>query len=125
MLIALAVMQTGCSTLADAKAGRGTGRSRVYDHGFDEVWDAAVEVIFDTSLDLVSEDKANGTILAQRGMTGFSYGEDVAVFVEEFNGEVRTRVEVVSKRALATNITAPNWEPRILRALDRKLGCRR
>jgi hypothetical protein len=116
------LLLTRGKTLADAKAGRGTGKSRIYDKPLDVVWDATVEVVKTSGLDLVAEDKSNWTILAQRGMRGFTYGENVAVFVAELDGKTATRVEVVNKRSFAANITAANWASRIFRELDKNLG---
>lgn len=121
MVICLSFIITGCATLADAKAAKGSGTFKVYDKEYNVVWEATIDSIKELGLDLVSDSKDNGTILAQRGMTAFSYGENVAVFVEAVNGQVKTRVEVVNKRALATNITAANWEHRIFSKLDEKL----
>jgi hypothetical protein len=36
-------------------------------------------------------------------------------------GKVSTRVEIVNKRVLATNITAPDWDVRLFKALDARL----
>ena len=112
---------SGCATLADAQAARGTGTIRIYDKEYSEVWSAALTAVSESGLALVSENKDKGTILAQRGMTAFSYGENVAIFVERVDGQVRTRVEVVNKRALATNITAADWEEDLTGRLDKKL----
>ncbi len=49
-------------------------------------------------------------------MSFASYGENVAIFVEKVD-ESQTKVEVVSKRTLATNITAADWAPRIHKRL--------
>ena len=112
---------SGCSTLADAQAAKGTGASRIYDKPFDEVWGATIDTIKESGLALVSENKEKGTILAQGAISAFSWGENVAVFVEEVDGKARTRVEVANRRAMATNITAKDWESRILGALDKRL----
>ena len=117
----LSLMVSGCATLADAKAAKGTGTARVYQKDYSEVWSAVVTAVSESGLDLVSESKDQGTILAQRGLSAFSYGENVAIFVERVDGGVRTRVEVVNKRALATNITAADWESDIVGRLDKKL----
>jgi len=122
LIIIVVLLLTRGKTLADAKAGRGTGKSRIYDKPLDVVWEATVEVVKTSGLDLVAEDKSNRTILAQRGMSGFTYGENVAVFVAELDGKTATRVEVVNKRSFAANITAANWASRIFRELDKKLG---
>ncbi len=121
LVLAAALAHTGCATLADAKNERGSGEVRVYSHSKDVVWDGLIEVLGSTELEIVSENKAEGMVLAQRAMTAFSYGENVAIFVEEVNGRVSTRIEIVNKRALATNITAANWADRIFDKLDEKL----
>jgi hypothetical protein len=117
----LAMLSFGCSTLADAQAARGTGSSKIYDKRYDVVWSAVIETVRSSGLALVSDNKERGSVLAQGSISAFSWGENVAIYVEDVGGKVRTRVEVVNKRALATNITAADWESRILEALDKRL----
>jgi hypothetical protein len=117
----LAMLSFGCSTLADAQAARGTGSSKIYDKPYDVVWSAVIETVRSSGLALVSDNKERGSVLAQGSISAFSWGENVAIYVEDVGGKVRTRVEVVNKRALATNITAADWESRILEALDKRL----
>lgn len=112
---------SGCSTLADARAEKGTGLSREYSAPIDVVWKTIPTVLAELSLPLVGENRQEGYILAQRGITPFSYGENVAIFVESVNGVTKTRVEVVSKKAMATNIFAPSWGKDILDKLGEKL----
>jgi hypothetical protein len=112
---------SGCSTLVDAQAAKGTGTSRIYDKPYDTVWSAVIETVKASDLALVAENKEKGTILAQGAISAFSWGENVAVFVEDAGGKARTRVEVLNKRALAANITAKDWETRLFEALDRRL----
>lgn len=119
-LVALAVM-SGCSTLADARSAKGTGLSREYSASVEEVWKVMPAVLSELSLPMVGDNKAEGYILAQRGVTAFSYGENVAIFVESVNGVTRTRVEVVSKKSMATNVFAPDWSKDILDKLGEKL----
>jgi uncharacterized lipoprotein len=103
-----------CSTLTDARAGKGTGCSRLYDRvSFETVWGSVRSALADVGLTIVSENREKGYILAYRDVTGFSWGENVAAFVEETDGD-RIRVEVVSKKVLAVNITAPDWETPVL-----------
>lgn len=113
---------TGCSTLADAKAAKGAGTVRVYDKPYDIVWDAVLASVKSTSLALVAENKSDGTILAQGSIGAFSWGENVAIYVEDVGGKVKTRVEIINKRALATNITAADWEGRLSSAIDNRLA---
>lgn len=119
-LTALAVT-SGCATLADARAAKGSGVSRTYDAPHEVVWKTIPSVLSELGLPLVGENKQEGYILAQRGITAFSYGENVAIFVESEGGVTKTRVEVISKKAMATNIFAPSWENDILNRLDEKL----
>ena len=121
MALAAAAFMSGCSTLADARSAKGTGTSREYSASVDEVWKAMPKVLADLSLPMVGDNKTEGYILAQRGITAFSYGENVAIFVESVNGVTRTRVEVVSKKSMATNVFAPDWSKEILDKLGEKL----
>lgn len=120
MAIALTLL-CGCATLKDAGKARGTGVKQKYEHPYDLVWAKVVGVINESTLDLVSKDKKEGKILAQKGMSAFSYGENVAVFIER-DDKSSSIVEVVSKRALATNITARNWASYIHEKLKESLN---
>mgnify|MGYP003526411240 CR=1 FL=1 len=115
------VLMSGCTTLADARAAKGSGPSREYAASMDKVWNTIPVVLKELELPLVSQNRAEGTILAQRGVTAFSYGENVAIFVEPAGGATRTRVEIVSKKAMETNIFAPDWSEEILDKLGQKL----
>ena len=121
LILLAAACSSGCATLADAQAAKGTGKSKVYDKPYDVVWNAVVETVKSSGLELVSENKEKGSILAQAAASAFSWGENVAIFVEDAGGKIKTRVEVVNKRAVATNIFAADWETRILEALDNRL----
>lgn len=122
-VVALATLSftSGCATLADAQAAKGTGTSREYSAPMEKVWSAIPAVLADLHLPLVSQNRAEGTMLAQRGVTPFSYGENVAIFVEPIASSTRTRVEIVSKKAMATNVFAPDWSSEILDKLGEKL----
>ncbi|MGI9320171.1 MAG: hypothetical protein ACR2O5_02065 [Thiogranum sp.] len=115
------LFQSGCATVSDAKADRGTGEVRVYPRSKDLVWDVLLDVLGTTDLKIVSTDKDEGVVLAKRGMTGFSYGEKVAIFVEELNEGASTRVELVNKRVVSTNNTAADWATIIFNRLDKVL----
>ncbi|MDP3798206.1 MAG: hypothetical protein Q8R06_13835 [Polaromonas sp.] len=121
VLFAAALLISGCSNLADARAAKGTGVSREYSATAEATWKAVPQVLEEISLPLVTENRPQGYILAQRGLTPFSYGENVAIFIESVAESVKTKVEVVSKKAMATNIFAPDWSKEILDALEKKL----
>lgn len=87
---------------------------------FDTVWDATIKALEDSKLEVVGSNKETGEILAQRPMSLFSYGENVAIYVGKTDKELETLIEVISK-ALATNITATNWEEKLFDSLARIL----
>lgn len=118
----LAVSVSGCATIADAKSAKGTGSSQYFDSDYDSVWSAALIAVDSSKLDLISENKLTGEILAQKAMSAFSYGENVAVYVEQHEGVNRVRVEVISVRSLKTNITAKNWEDDLLESITKQLN---
>jgi len=121
LVVVSVVFFSGCSTLADAQAAKGSGKAKIYDRAYDDVWLAVVETVKSSGLSLESENKENGTLLAHGSISAFSWGENVAVFVEGVDGQARTRVEVMNKRVLATNITAKDWASRLFVALDERL----
>ena len=73
---------SGCATLADARAEKGTGMSKTFNADTEKVWRTLPGVARSIGLSVVGENKAEGYMLAQRGMTLLSYGENVAIFVE-------------------------------------------
>jgi len=114
-------VSAGCATLADARKAKGTGLTRAFDNPYDEVWQTIPDILSELGLDLAGENHREGYILAQRSATAFSYGENVAIFIERIEDN-KTKVEVVSKKAMSTNIFAPDWADDILNALDEKLN---
>jgi len=114
-------LNTGCSTMADAMQGRGTGQSVAYQASFDEIWAALPSAVNAAGLKFVAANRDDRSVLAQRGITAFSYGENVAIFVDPLTGQ-KQRVEVVSKKAMATNVFAPSWAKPIFAELDKKFS---
>jgi len=121
ILPAVLLSAGGCSALSDARNARGQGKSRIYDKPFDTVWNMVPKAINDLGLEVASQNRKEGCILAVKGITAFSYGENVAVFVEKVDDK-RTKVEVVSKKTMGTNIFAWNWEKPILDKLSEMLN---
>ena len=110
---------TGCTSLNTATKARGSGEQVTYEVAFDELWAAMPDVIKAAGLQNVSANRDEHMFLAKHGITGWSWGENVAIFVKEVeNG--KTSVEVITKRKLATNITAQDWDGPVFIQLDRK-----
>ena len=100
----------GCTTLADARKAQGEGVVKVYKADVDKTWQKTLQVLSKLKLEIATENKSEGYILAQRGMGVFqlSYGENVAIFLKS-KAAGETEVEVVSKKVMTTNIFAPDW----------------
>lgn len=113
IILCAAFILTACTNLSDARMAQGTGMTRSYNASFDETWEAVKCSCNALGLPIAGENKTDGYILAQRGITAFSYGENVAIFIKKQNTN-KTNVEVVSKKALQTTIFAPDWSPKIL-----------
>lgn len=111
------ILLTGCTTLSDARLAKGSGMKRSYPASYSETWAAATCSVNALGLPIAADNKAEGYILAQRGMSALSYGENVAIFLRKEKPK-QTGVEVVSKKAMQTNIFAPNWEPKVLDGID-------
>ena len=119
-----ALVLSGCSTLAGVKAAKGSGQSQVYCAKKEVVWKELSNVLNQLELNVKQSNESDGYMLAQAGLTLLSYGENIAIFVESDRYQPTTsRVEVVSKRVLATNFTAANtWELEILSKLNSKFN---
>ena len=110
---------TGCTSLNTAAKAQGSGEQVIYKASFDEVWAAVPEVITNVGLQYVSVNNDKHMFLAKHGISGWSWGENVAIFVGKIE-DGKTSVEVVTKRELVTNITAQDWDGPIFIRLDRK-----
>jgi uncharacterized lipoprotein len=111
---------SGCSTLADTKKSEGVGKRVTYSKSMDEVWPLAILSLNDVGLDVIEENKSQGYVLAKKGMSAFSYGENVAIFVKKIDNS-NTSVEVVSKRVLATTVFAKDWTDEIFMKLNARI----
>ena len=108
-----ALSEVGCSNFHDTRAAKGTGYARIYDASFETVWESTKIAIAHTRLAIATESKEEGYIQAYRGVTAFSWGENVSVFISKVDA-TRTRVEVVSMKVDEMNILARDWELPIL-----------
>lgn len=78
------------------------------------------KTINELGLVVAGESEKEGYYLAVKGMTAFSYGENIAVFITKVD-EQTTSVEVVSKKTLGTNVFAANWQKPFLNKLEEML----
>lgn len=116
-LLASVLFLQGCSTLADARKAEGEGIKKTYSASYERTWNAINVALNKLKLEIASENRDKGYVLAQRGMSFASYGENVAVFVRK-KTDSETNVEVVSKKSMATNIFAPDWTEDVFKEID-------
>lgn len=115
------LLQSGCATVKDAEAKRGSGRVEVYTLSKATIWNSMLEVLGTTSLSIVSKDESEGVILARRKLTWFSFGENVAIYIEPVKDGASTQVEVVNVKRVESNKNSLDWETRIFTKLNRAL----
>lgn len=123
-IILVCTLLQGCISfngLADAREGQGTGQIKEYTASEQDIWIYTLSVIKQSDLKLVAEDVPNGVILAQQPISPLSLtaGQNVAVFVTKQRD--RTRVEVVSRKAIGEiEFVSRNWETFILEKLNER-----
>ena len=115
------ILLSGCSTLGSVQAERGKGSTRIYPAPFETVWEKTNLTLRILQLGVVESNQKEGYFLAETGISASSWGEKIAIFIGKADAS-STRVEVVSRKALATNIFAENWEPRVLDTLGALLS---
>jgi len=107
LLFILTVFISGCGTLSSTLAAKGTGSTRSYQIPFDKAWSEMPTMITLVGLTYVRDDIKERYMLAERGVTGWSWGEKVAIFFTP--EEKSTVIEVVAKPVLYTNISSAYW----------------
>ncbi|MGH1398039.1 MAG: DUF3568 family protein [Alphaproteobacteria bacterium] len=121
LIVLVALNLQACASANHAKNAQGEGIKMVYSASYDNTWDASIAAIAATNGKIVEQDQKQGVIAASYGVTAFSWGERVALFLKTLTSK-KTEVEVVSKRAVATNITAADWVADIHQELAKTLG---
>jgi hypothetical protein len=123
LMCLVSTLLQACSTLGDARRAEGDGVKRTYPGSVAATWDAILQALPDLNLAVASDSRAKGYVLAQRGPTAFSMGENVAIFVRK-KTETSSEVEVVSKKALTTNVFVPDWSEDIHKELAARMVAR-
>lgn len=96
------------------------GVSMLYPQKPAEVFAAALTALPSVGLGIVERNQDKGYLLAERGVTAWSNGEKVGVYLEP-QGQ-GTKVTVISRRALATNVTAKDFTMPVHQQLGFLLG---
>lgn len=124
LICAVVFMIQGCAPAFTWVKDENEGTVAIYPMPFKVVWDTIPATFKELDLVKVDEDKKKNFFLAQGKMSLLSHGEKVSVFVEKVDA-ANTKVKVISKRALRSDLAANNWEEPILSKLGELLGTSR
>jgi hypothetical protein len=106
LIIMLAVIASGCSTMQDVvrvKEAGTEGTTKNYPVNENQAWEIAKTVFRWEGSDAIEEHKDQGYMLTSSGMNLVSYGAVMGAWVEP-TGKDDTRVTVVTKRRVSMNI---------------------
>jgi PBP1b-binding outer membrane lipoprotein LpoB len=120
MTSVLAILLAGCASTETVKEAQGQGISRTYEYAYEPVFNAAVAAAKAKELEVLENDKNAGRLVFSKGVTLWSWGERIAVFVRPVNSKT-TQVEVVSKAVMAPLNFPPDWQNILLEQIASEL----
>jgi hypothetical protein len=118
-----AILVSGCASTGTVKEAKGQGESRIYQNAFDAVFDATLAAAKTKELQVVESDKDSGRIILSHGVTWWSWGERIAIFLKAATAET-TEVEIVSKPVLSPLNFPPDWQQILLEQIEVELRTR-
>lgn len=116
----LATLAGGCASVDTVREAQGEGVSRVYQAAYEPVFKATLAAAQTRELEVVESDKAAGRVILSHGVTWWSWGERIAVFLKP-RTETTTAVEIVSKPVLAPLNFPPDWQQILLEQIEVEL----
>ncbi len=102
-LLLMLVWFTGCATMSDVMRSKDEGTAKVYPVNADQAWEIARTVFRWEGADAIEEHKSEGYLLTSTGMNWVSYGAVMGAWIDPVDKD-NTRVTVVTKRRIATNL---------------------
>jgi hypothetical protein len=113
----------GCATMSDVVMSKqeGDGTAQVYPVTPEQAWDIARTVFRWEGADAIEEHKSEGYMLTSSGMNFVTYGAVMGAWIEPA-GQNNTRVTVITKRRISTNLattlTETTFQKRFAQAVD-------
>jgi hypothetical protein len=108
-LMLLTLSLASCVTVADVPNYKNEGVARTYPVTYDEAWVIARTIFRWEGVDAIEERRQEGYMLTSTGAGLFHYGAVMGAWIEKVD-EASTRVIVVTKRRVQTNIFTPLTE---------------
>lgn len=116
----LAILLAACASTETVKEAQGQGMSRSYEYAYEPVFNAAIAAAKAKELEVAESDKNSGRLVFSHGVTLWSWGERIAVFIKP-ESSTTTRVEIVSKAVLAPLNFPPDWQNILLEQIASEL----
>ena len=114
------MLLVGCASTETVRESKGEGTKKLYSATYEIVYPAVLRAAKSEKLDVVATDKKAGRVDLSHGVTLWSWGERISIFVTKVSAK-KTEVEIVSKPVLAPLNFPPDWQNRLIKAIDREL----
>jgi hypothetical protein len=116
----LSLFAAGCASTETVKEAQGQGVGRSYPYAYDRVFDAVQSAAKAKELEVVESDRGTGRIVLSHGITMWSWGARVAVFVKAEGGR-GTAVEIVARPVMSPLNFPPDWPQILFKQIDAEL----
>jgi hypothetical protein len=120
-LFFLVALLGACATMADVVKAKDEGTSKVYPVNTEQAWMIAKVVFRWEGADAIEEHKDQGYMLTSSGMNLVSMGAVMGAWIDPVDKD-NTKVTVVTKRRIATNVattlTEATFHKRFAQAVD-------
>lgn len=120
-VLLLVILIAGCATMSDVVRAKDEGTSKVYPVNADQAWDIAKTVFRWEGADAIEEHRKEGYMLTSSGMNFVSIGAVMGAWIDPID-QNNTKVTVVTKRRIATNVattlTETTFHNRFAQAVD-------
>ncbi len=120
VIILIVIAVGGCASTETVKESEGQGVSRTYTYPSDVVYEATISAAKTQELEIVETDKTKGRLIFKHGVTLWSWGENIAVFIKPQSTN-STEVEIVSEPVMAPFNIPPDWQHILLDKIDEEL----
>jgi hypothetical protein len=103
VFMVLVAVLNGCATMVDVVRAKDEGTVKVYPVNEDQAWEIAKTVFRWEGADTIEEHRAENYMLTSGGINWASWGTVMGAWIEPVDDN-NTRVTVVTKRRIATNL---------------------
>ena len=120
-ILSIFIWVAGCASMGDVARAKDEGTSKVYPVNADQAWDISKSIFRWEGADAIEEHKTEGYMLTSSGMNWVSWGSVMGAWIDPVDKD-NTKVTVVTKRRIATNIattlTEETFHKRFAQSVD-------